>query len=285
MFGRIVSAVVMVLCLFGLSGGGVVAQREGTFGISIGAHDCDSDPRENPDANCAPSVGTVMTVSAGGELIGQCTVEAFNTPYGGIGSGCAVDGVPFNSTVYIYEDISSLRFGYEPINNPEVLVTTDVIPGGGDGPVVDFINVLKKGSGGKPPVVYRSTSISGGTCSEVEQIGYYPLNPVVIAEGDPVGQPVAIEAETMYQTFDRPLDILIDEPQAIVVHETLDSQGPIIACGEIGGVNDHDGELVIGLHEMNDSGFVGMAKLSYNAEDTEKTDIAVYLAQGLEEES
>jgi hypothetical protein len=282
MLRRFVLAAVVLLCLGALSSVGASAQREGTTGISIGGANCDADPRENPDAICAPAGGVVINVSLdSGDLIGSCTLETKFTPYGGVWSICGVDGVPFNSTLIIAEDLGSLPTGYQPLNSPQTFEVGDVIPGGGDQTTISFTNVLQEGSGGKPPLVYRSTSLYGGSCDEIAKVGYFPLYPVVIAEGEPVGQSIAIEAETGYRTVDIPLDTIIDEPYVIVARKTLDSQSTIIACGEIGGVNDQDGELVIGLHEMNNSGFTGMARLSYNAEDAEKTDVAVYLAAGL----
>lgn len=283
MHRRFVLEAVVVLCLGALSSAGVSAQREGTSGISIGGANCDADPRDNPDAICAPAGGVVINVSLdSGEFIGSCTLKTSFTPYGGVWSICGVDGVPFNSTLIISEDPDSLPKGYEPLNSPQTFEVGDTIPGGGDQTTVSFTNVLQVGSGGQPPIVYRATSLNGGSCDDIAaQTGYVPLHPAVIAEGEHVGQPNAIEAETSHITLDILLDTLIDEPHVIVVHERLDSQTPIIACGEIGGVNDHDGELVIGLKEMNNSGFTGMARLSYNAEDAEKTDVAVYLAAGL----
>jgi hypothetical protein len=282
---RIIVGVLLLLVFAGVSAIGASAQSD-TTGISISAYDCDSSPRENPNAICAPSGGTVINVSLdSGEFIGSCTLETNYPPFGGVWATCGVDGVPFNSTLVIAEDPESLPAGYVPINSPQTFEVGDTIPGGGDETTVGFTNVLQEGSGGVPPVVYRRTSLQNGSCEALEEPSYYPLYPVVIAEGEPVGQAIATEAETSHRTVDNPLDTLIDEPHAIVVYENLTQNAPIIACGEIGGMNDHDGELVIGLREMNDSGFVGMAKLSYNAEDAEQTDVAVYLAQGLQYES
>jgi hypothetical protein len=281
--GRLVLAAIALLCLGGFSSAGAFAQREGTFTLSIGGANCDSDPRENTNAICAPAGGVVINVALeSGESIGSCTLKISYPPSGGVTAGCGVEGVPFNSTLIISEDSASLPKGYEPINSPQTFVTTDVIPGGGEGSVISFTNVLQPDSGGEPPAVYRMTNLYGGTCDEVDmQNGYYPLSPVVMAQGEPVGQSIAIEAETGYQTVNILLDTLIDEPHVIAVHETLRPESAIIACGEIGGVNDRDGELVIGLKEMNNSGFTGIARFSYNPEDAQKTDIAVYLAKGL----
>jgi hypothetical protein len=283
MRGRVVLAAIVLLCLGGVSSVGASAQREGTFTLSIGGANCDSDPHENTKAICTPAGGVVINVELeSGESIGSCTLKISNPPSGGVAAGCGVEGVPFNSTLIISEDPASLLKGYEPINSPQTFVTTDVIPGGGEGPVISFTNVLQAGSDGEPPAIYRMTNLYGGTCDEPDmQNGYYPLSPVVLAQGEPVGQSIAIEAETGYQTVNIPLDTLIDESHVIAVHENLKPNAPIIACGEVGGVNDHDGELVIGLKEMNNSGFTGIARLSYNPADDQKTDVAVYIAKGL----
>jgi hypothetical protein len=286
-FAWIVVGLMLIVVPAGIPVVGASAQPARTFALSISANDCDSNPRENQEAICAPSIGTVVSVSLdSGEFIGSCTLEFFESPNGGVGAACGVEGVPFNSSLVITEDPASLPAGYVPLDSPQTFEVGDAIPGGGDQTVISFINVLQEGLGGEPPPVYRATYFYGGTCEELStEAGFYPLNPVVLAQGEVVGQSVAIEAETSNKTVDIPLDTLIDEPHAIAVSTTLSTDSTIIACGEIGGVNDHDGELIIGLREMNNSGFTGIARLAYNNEDAEKTDVAVYLAQGLADES
>jgi hypothetical protein len=284
MLGRIVSAVIVVLLLASVSGSGVSAQGEGeTFTLSIGVSDCDADPRDNPDAICAPSEGIRITVTLeSGTLIGSCTLDLFYTPYGGVASSCGVEGVPLNSTLIIEVDPDSLPIGYRPLNSPQTFEVGDIIPGGGDSPVISIITVWQQSIGGEPPLIYRWAVIHHGICNDIKD-EVVRLYPVVIAKGPRVGLADAIEAETSYRTVDKSLDVLIDEPHVVVVHERLDSRSPVIACGEIGGRNDGDGELIIGLHEMNGSGFFGVVRLSYNADDPEQTDVAVYLVNGLRE--
>jgi hypothetical protein len=284
MSSRIVAVVLLLSVLVGMSGVGVSAQgEEETFTLSIGGSDCDADPRDNPAAICAPSDGMRVVVTLdSGRLIGSCTLEVFYTPYGGVASSCGVEGVPLNSTLIIEVDPNSLPVGYRSLNSPQTFQTTDIIPGGGDSPVISIITVWQQSIGGEPPLIYRWAVIHHGICNDIKD-EVVRLYPVVIAKGPRVGQADAIEAETSYRTVDKSLDVLIDEPHVVVVHERLDSRSPVIACGEIGGRNDGDGELIIGLHEMNGSGFFGVVRLSYNADDPEQTDVAVYLVNGLRE--
>ncbi|MEA2584804.1 MAG: hypothetical protein QOF33_2889, partial [Thermomicrobiales bacterium] len=54
--------------------------------------------------------------------------------------------------------------------------------------------------------------------------------------------------------------------------------GNYIACGDIGGVVDANGQLVVGLAEVNDSGFTGIAFLAPNADDPNSTDVSTFIA-------
>jgi hypothetical protein len=272
-----------VLLVASATGVGAAAQEDESFVLSIGGSLCDVDPRDNPDAICAPSDGVRITIELdSGRLIGSCTLEFFYSPYGGVGSGCGVEGVPPNSTVTIAVDEDSLPVGYRALNSPQTFEVGDIQPGGGDAPLISFLIVWQPSLGGEPPPIFRWAVIDNGICTDLkgEDVRLYP---VVIAKGPRVGQANAVEAETSNRTVAKPLDLLIDEPHAVVVHERLDSRSPIIACGEIGGANNGDGELIIGLHEMNGSGFFGVVRLSYNAGDREQTDVTVYLVNELRE--
>ena len=100
-------------------------------------------------------------------------------------------------------------------------------------------------------------------------------------EGDAVGDEKAITAElsvTNGALFF--LDAAIDEGMALVVYEDETTDTPI-ACGELGGVNTHDGMLPIGLGEIDDSGFVGTAVLSYNDADETTTDVTIVISAEL----
>jgi plastocyanin len=75
-------------------------------------------------------------------------------------------------------------------------------------------------------------------------------------------------------TIQAALNDLLSGQFALNVHESVDQIQNYIACGEIGG-RVVDNRLVIGLRELNDSGFTGVAVL---AGTDEGTDVTVYLS-------
>jgi hypothetical protein len=73
------------------------------------------------------------------------------------------------------------------------------------------------------------------------------------------------------------LDAILGADHAINVHLSAERIDTYIACGEIGGVVDPSGTLVIGLREESDSGYTGIAFLSPGA-DGASTDVTVFIA-------
>lgn len=301
MFTRILLVTMLLSMLLAVGMRFGVAQEEDTLGLSIGAYNCDANPFENPNATCVPNGGTVINVTLeSGEFIGSCTLETFATPNGGVVSVCGVEGVPFNSTLIISEDESTLPAGYVPINSPQVFQTTDIIPGGGDGPVIEFINVLiddgpasvsneipnedpavpEEAEEVAPEPEGRASAIYTGSCDELGEVAATLPN-IVDPQGRPVGQSSAIEAGTASSTIDVSLDVLLDKEHAVAVLESNTPDADVIACGDIGGVDNDDGELVIGLREVDGSGFAGVVYLAYNEADGSQTNVSAFLAEGL----
>lgn len=324
MFTRNITAT-MLLAVLLVFGAGVGVAQEDTFTLSVGAYNCDADPQQNSNVTCVPNGGTEIIVTLeSGEFVGSCVLETFDTPNGGVGSGCGVDGVPFNSTLVLYEDESTLPAGYVATNSPQVFQTTDIIPGGGDGPVITFTNVLvDQGLADAPaeePTVSdvaddnspaeeepaddgpaserdeeptaserevdaresdrRAAAIYTGSCDRLDDVAAELPN-IVDPQGRAVGQASAIEAATSSTTVDVSLDVLLDEEHAIVVVESNTLDSDVIACGDIGGVDNDDGELVVGLSEVDGSGFTGMVYLAYSGADASQTSVSIFLAEGL----
>jgi len=73
------------------------------------------------------------------------------------------------------------------------------------------------------------------------------------------------------------LDAILGADHAINVHLSAQRIDTYIACGELGGVIDATGALVVGLREESDSGYTGIAFLSPGA-DGASTDISVFIA-------
>lgn len=126
-----------------------------------------------------------------------------------------------------------------------------------------------------------------GTCDNLDPAPLFPLNDVTAPDpADAVqsssGAPVAIETSTT--TIDATLVDLAGGERAINVHESVDNIGNYIACGDIGGAivpgadAGQGAHLAIGLRELNDSGYAGVAVLR---EVDTQTEVTIYLAAGL----
>jgi hypothetical protein len=265
----------------------------GTFSLSISGYNCEIDPTNIGIGNggCEQNGGAVVTVALqGGEVIGSCTLELVPTPYGTLASICSVPGVPLNSTLVISVDEATLPAGYVAVNSPQVFEVGDIIPGGGDQSIISLYFVRQDGDGGddgdgSPPIgngepTSRPAMIHAGTCDDLGPVDVV-LADVLTPRGPAVGLASGIEAASGSTTVAYSLDVLIDEPHAIVVRAAAVNGAPVLVCGDVGGVDNDDGALVVGLSEVDDSGFVGIAYLAYNAVDGSRTDVSVFLAEGL----
>jgi hypothetical protein len=128
----------------------------------------------------------------------------------------------------------------------------------------------------------RPAHIHAGNCEEGE-LGdiVAPLANLTAAEGEGQGQSdLAVGAESSFTSVPLPLDAILADDHAVNVHLSTEEIGTYIACGEIGGTIDPNGSLVIGLKELNDSGFTGIAFLAPGA-DGASTDVSVFVAEGL----
>jgi len=123
--------------------------------------------------------------------------------------------------------------------------------------------------------------IHSGNCADGVGDVIQPLTDVTEPTGDTVGQATATVAATSFTTVPMALDAILAEPHAINAHESAENIGNYIACGDLGGVLNDQGALVVGLAEQNDSGFTGIAFLVPNAADPTQTDVSVFLAEGL----
>lgn len=299
---RIAGVVMLVLALVGSGGGPALVDaaqadatpsfaetvNQGTTVISISARQCDVLPAVDNSGDCHANSGIVINVwLASGEWIGSCTLgEPQQTPWGGELAGCGVDTIPFNSDIVVTQDASTIPAGYVPVNDPQTLHIGDQTPGGGDGTTFSFLNVLADSSSPPSgqtgqvtpvPAKGRGAQLRYGSCATGLTQAIADLSPVAKAQGEPVGHASAIEAEMSVTTIGVGLDGVIDGPSAIVVYASDAPDAQQIACGDIGGVNDGDGELIVMLQPVNNSGFAGTARLAYNLADASQTDITIYL--------
>jgi plastocyanin len=82
-----------------------------------------------------------------------------------------------------------------------------------------------------------------------------------------MGATDAIPVQTSTTVIQTTLDDLVGEAYALNVHESAENIGNYIACGNIGG-EVAGGSLAIGLAELNDSGYSGIAWLHDNSDGT-----------------
>lgn len=124
----------------------------------------------------------------------------------------------------------------------------------------------------------RPAHIHTGTCDAVGEV-VAPLADLVSPTGDALGQATAVTAETSFTSVPLTLDQILAAEHVVNVHLAADDIDVYIACGEIGGVLDANGALVIGLSEQGNSGFSGIAFLSPGS-DGASTDISMFIANG-----
>jgi plastocyanin len=117
--------------------------------------------------------------------------------------------------------------------------------------------------------------IHSGTCDNLGDI-VAPLSDVTeLTAGESFGVPTAVLVKESETAVALPLGDILAAPHAINVHESAEAIQNYIACGDIGG-RVIDGDLVVGLRELNDSGHHGVAVLA-GADDG--TGVKVYLAE------
>lgn len=134
------------------------------------------------------------------------------------------------------------------------------------------------------PIVDAAAShpahIHAGTCAELGDVVVPLENVEDISAGGEAAGPDSAHAVEISRTFvDIPLDDIIAGGHAINVHLSDDEIGTYIACGDVGGVLTEEGgrtHLIMGLGELNDSGYTGIAWLG---SDDDQTEVVVQLIQ------
>lgn len=147
-------------------------------------------------------------------------------------------------------------------------------------------------AGGDMTGVAHPAHIHAGNCDTLDPNPLFPLadvsmpTPDMGAMASPMASPMAggmmgsaagIPAAYSTTTLDIALADILAAEHAINVHESAANITNYIACGAITGMMGDD--VFVGLSEMNNSGFSGIAWLHANEDNT--TTVTVFLAQGL----
>lgn len=125
--------------------------------------------------------------------------------------------------------------------------------------------------------ISRPVHIHSGSCAELGEV-VIPLTDLTAPVGEGAGQAdAATRAESSFTTVPMTLDAILAANHAINAHLSAESIDTYLACGEIGGVIDVNGALIVGLREQNNAGFTGIAFLQPSI-DGVSTDVSVFIA-------
>ncbi len=125
--------------------------------------------------------------------------------------------------------------------------------------------------------VLRPVHIHAGDCVDLGEV-VAPLTDLTVPIGEGVGQAdEATRVESSFTTVPLSLDAILAADHAINAHLSAESIDTYLACGEIGGVIDINGALIVGLREQNNAGYTGIAFLQPNI-DGVSTDVSVFIA-------
>ncbi len=136
-------------------------------------------------------------------------------------------------------------------------------------------------------VVFPLTNVSMMGMMEGMMEGTPEADDAAMEMGETMGAETAVMVETSATMVEAAMEDIVEGGHAINVHQSEENIEEYIACGDIGGMlmgpmemGDRTmGEmLVIGLRELNGSGYAGVATLE---EMDEETLVTVYLAQDL----
>lgn len=106
----------------------------------------------------------------------------------------------------------------------------------------------------------RPSHIHIGDCDELGEV-IQPLTPLTVPSGEIAGNDEAVLAEAAFSTIPLSLDEMLAADHALKVHLSQAEIQTYLACGDIGGTVDADGALIVGLKEVDGSGYTGIAYL------------------------
>ncbi|HEV2127660.1 MAG TPA: carboxypeptidase-like regulatory domain-containing protein [Thermomicrobiales bacterium] len=264
-----------------------------TFDLPIYKLLCQNDPGQSAlqdfvtvgtvPAGCEQFAGVSVTVTDGdGNVIGSCVTEA-NAP-------CYVT-VTVGTTIFATEDLATVPEGYAPLQGE----THEVAIEPATEASVLFTNVQTAPTATVVPTATvppptptpapegRPLAIVMGTCPPPGELGetVVELPDLIGPELGPDEDAEVILAETSTGTIDFTLQELMDSEYSLVAYS--DDGAMPVACTPLEGQINADGELVLGLQEVNESGDAGIVYLAPTV-DGNQTQFSVFFAEGLAEE-
>lgn len=122
----------------------------------------------------------------------------------------------------------------------------------------------------------RPSHIHEGDCDELGAV-VQPLNSLTAPGTEVIGNDESVVAEAAFTNIPLSLDEMVATDHAVKVHLSKDQIDVYLACGDIGGTLAEDGALIVGLKELDGSGFTGIAYLRPLPNGT--TDTSVIIAK------
>ncbi len=135
-----------------------------------------------------------------------------------------------------------------------------------------------------PKPLFPLTNVSEMGMMEGMMGGTPEADDAAMEMSEPMGAETAFGVETSYTLVEASLEDIVAAGHAINIHESTENVENYITCGDIGGRiatgpgMDEGGTLIVGLGELNDSGYSGIAVLEGKDDQTE---VVIYLAEGL----
>lgn len=131
---------------------------------------------------------------------------------------------------------------------------------------------------GTIPPVPRPLFVYGGACGTLNDV-VWPLNDLVSPNGEDGGSQDSDRTEYSF-TANLPMtiDAMLAGSYAINVHESQDNLDHSLSCGNVGGVPDAVGTLVIGLRNQDGTDITGIAVLSPSPSDPAMTFVSVFIS-------
>ena len=124
-------------------------------------------------------------------------------------------------------------------------------------------------------MVPHPSHIHAGDCSMPGDV-VVGLSDVGVVGNDAQGAESHTHVDIGLSTVDLALADILAADHSIMVHQSADDMGTILACGSIGG-HDVDGRFLVGISPVADSGYAGIGWLTDNGDGT--TDVEVTLLQ------
>ncbi len=134
------------------------------------------------------------------------------------------------------------------------------------------------------PVVGRPAHVHAGTCGDLDRSPRYNLTDLTLPPDFVAGVGLPAVGEASFTVINISLNDLLDGEFAINAHASHDDMDIFVACGDIGGPRRADGTVIIGLREQNNSGLTGIAFLSADPSNANRTQVSLFLTNGLAEE-